>query len=249
MAPHYSAAHPGATPPADAPVVGLTCSLDDKDARLRRAYIDAVFRAGGVPVLLPPPGPSADTDAAARAVARRCDAVVFTGGDDPATERYGEPTHPKAVRVHPDRQRFEEALLRALDELAAERVDRPTLGICLGMQMMALHHGGRLNQHMPDDTPTHADHHQDRPHAVRLLVPDCPAVREGGTVTSWHRQAVRDPGSMRTVAVAHDGVIEALDRPGRRFYAGVQWHPERTPSAPLGDEVFRRLIAATRGRS
>src|SRR5690606_30123082 len=167
-----------------------------------------------------------------------------TGGDDPDTEPFGEPTHPAARRIHPDRQRFETALLRALDQ----RREMPVLGICLGMQMMALAAGGRLNQHMPEDTPTHADHYDDRPHSLTRVCNGSvlweAAPQGAGVVTSWHRQAVRDPGRLRIVARAPDGVIEAIDDPGRAFYLGVQWHPERTSDPGLGIELFRRLVAA-----
>lgn len=233
-------------------IVGLTCSLDEKDARVRATYIRAVVLAGGVPILLPPPratdshkesvsSPDSTSDESLRAIARAhldlCHAVVFTGGPDPRTERYGEPTHPAAEPLHPDRQRYEEALLAALDE----RRVMPALGVCLGMQLMALHAGGSLNQHLPDNTKTHADHMHDRAHAIQ---PIAGAPISPGTVTSHHHQAVRDPGSLRVIARAHDGVIEAVDDPTRPFYLGVQWHPERTAEPALGIDLFQQLIRA-----
>lgn len=226
-----------------APLIGITCSLDDRELRVRRAYALAVERAGGVPVLLVPPG-SADHEAAREFAARYlalCDAIIFTGGDDPATERYGEPTHPAAKLVHPDRQRFEEALLAALD--AARERAKPVLGICLGMQMMALHRGGALHQHLPDVLPTAPEHQNDHQHAVE---PAPGAEFTRGMVASWHHQAVRDAGRLRVVARAADGVIEAIDDPARGFYLGVQWHPERTGDPKLGQELFERLVKAAR---
>ncbi len=220
-------------------VVGLTCSLDETVGRVRTAYVHAVVRSGGVPILLPPPGPVDDPQL--RDIARvhldLCHAVVFTGGPDPRTERYGEPTHPASETLHPDRQRYEEALLAALDDRRA----MPVLGVCLGLQLMALHAGGSLSQHLPDDTPTHADHMHDHAHAI---IPIAQAPIPPGNVTSHHHQAVRNPGSLRIIARAPDGVIEAADDPARPFYLGVQWHPERTAESALGLELFRRLIAA-----
>lgn len=222
-------------------IVGLTCSLDDKDARVRMTYVHAVVEAGGVPILLPPPG--AVNDAQLRDLARRhldlCQALVLTGGPDPRTERYGVPTHPAATPLHPDRQRYEESLLSAVDERRAV----PVLGVCLGMQLMALHAGGSLNQHLPDDTPTAAEHMGDHTHAVNAIAG---APVASGVVTSHHHQAVRDPSRLRVVARAHDGVIEAIDDPARGFYLGVQWHPERTSDEAMGVEVFRRLIEAAK---
>jgi putative glutamine amidotransferase len=218
------------------PIVGITCDLAEAGgvlrAQVRPAYADAVRRAGGVPVLLQP-------DAACAADhARLCDAVVLTGGDDPATEPFGAPTHPAARLVHPARQAYEVALLAALER---EHPEKPVLGVCLGMQMLALASAGALDQHLPDTTPTHADHWGDRRHTVRPTTPD--AAWLAGEVTSHHRQAVSDPGAMRTVALAHDGVVEAIDDPRRPFVLGVQWHPERSGDGPLGLEIFRRLVA------
>lgn len=223
-------------------LIGVTCDLaPDGRYRVKRALVDAmrrgVERAGAhaTPVILPPVA----TDAPAHAAA--CAAFVFSGGDDPRTERYGEPTHPKANPVHPERQAYEEALLRALDDAA--HAHKPVLGVCLGMQMMALHRGGSLIQHMPDEVPTHSAHIDNNTHAVAPVV-NHPVLRAAATVTSWHRQCVRSPGALRIVARALDGVIEAIDDPARPFYLGVQWHPERTKESPLGDAIFEAFVAA-----
>ncbi|MBN8644199.1 MAG: gamma-glutamyl-gamma-aminobutyrate hydrolase family protein [Planctomycetes bacterium] len=228
------------------PVIGVTCSLDEKDAKVRRAYIDAVTRCGGAAVLLPAPSDESHADAAARACLSAIDAVLFTGGDDPATERYGVPTHPAATVVSPARQRFEEALLAALDT----RRNVPVLGICLGMQMMALHAGGALDQNLPESLDTALEHQKDHRHEVRpepgasgvLRLPE-----RGAPVASWHHQGVKHAGGLRVVARAHDGLIEGVDDPARPFYLGVQWHPERTGEAePAGDAVIRGLVEAAR---
>lgn len=227
------------------PVVAIATNLDERDARVRRAYADAVRRAGGTPVLIAPA--EGDLTDLVRDQLELCHALVLTGGDDPATEAYGEPTHPSAKLVHPLRQAYDEALLAE----ARARPDLPVLGVCLGMQMMALCAGGSLVQHMPDEVPTHAEHTDDRPHAVfarveRSVLWDS-AHKPGdslGIVTSWHRQAVRNPGRLRVVATATDGVVEAIDDPNRPFWLGVQWHPERTEDGVLGAGVFCRLLSA-----
>ena len=221
-------------PPQTKPRVGITCDIIEHNATPRAAaataYANAVQRAGGYPVLLPPlPGTEPDALAAV-------DALILTGGDDPITEPFGEPSHPAAVRVHPDRQDFELTLLRTAPP------DLPILGVCLGMQYMALVAGGRLDQHLPETTPTHADHDA-RDHAIS---PEAQAAFPAGVVHSKHHQAVSDPGDLAVLARAHDGVIEAIGTPGRRFYLGVQWHPERTPGDALGVGLFRQLVAATR---
>lgn len=221
---------------AAAPLVGITADVELRGASnvasCRMSYAEAVAAAGGVPVLLSPlPRLAAEH-------ARRCQALVFTGGDDPRTEAFGVPTHPKATPLHPLRQEYELALLEAL----RDRPGTPVLGICLGMQIMALHAGGMLDQRM-EETRADAGRHFDATHPV---VPEGAGVGliSPGAVWSRHRQAVRDAGRLAVAARADDGVIEAVVDPKRAFYVGVQWHPERTEERALGAEVFRRLIAA-----
>ena len=218
------------------PLVGITTDITPHPNGERiftyRPYIDAVVRAGGVPVLLPPIPEAA-------AIVERLDAFVFTGGDDPRTEPFSQPTHPKATQIHEDRQAFETTLLKAL---ATRRPEVPVLGVCLGMQMMALIAGGRLDQYMPETCPTHTAHwgHE---HTVEPTA-DGGVVVLGGTVWSKHKQAVADPGSLVVIARAPDGIIEAVSHPTRRFYVGVQWHPERTADTAVGQGVFDALVGA-----
>ncbi len=221
------------------PIVGVVCGLDEKNARTRRAYMHRVRTAGGTPILLAPP--DAEHASLASEHAELCDAFVFTGGGDPDTSKFSVPTHPSANVEHPDRQAYETALLT---HLADHAPDKPVLGVCLGMQMMTLVAGGSLDQHMPDTTPTHAEHMDDHTHPIALIDPH-PVLSEG-LVTSWHRQAVNNAGSLRVIARAPDKIIEAIDDPTRRFYLGVQWHPERTDNHPMGQAIFDALVAATR---
>lgn len=183
--------------------------------------------------------------------AQVCGGFVFTGGLDPDTAEFGEPMHPKARKADPLRQAFELALL---DELA-KHPGVPVLGVCLGMQMMALHAGGRLNQYMPETHDQPEAHQKGADHPIKVTVKDSvlePGDIAGGeAIYSSHQQAVSDPGKMRVVAVAHDGTVEAIDgRPtfGERFYLGVQWHPERGGEGPFNLGLFRRLVEAAPGR-
>lgn len=225
------------------PIVGITADLMEVSGSPRAVcgvrYAEAVARAGGVPVLLQP------LPAMASAHLALCDAFVFTGGDDPRTEPFGEPTHAAAKPIDPVRQEYETLLLR---ELASSAPDTPLLGVCLGMQLLTLCAGGRLNQHLPDDWPTH-ELHRKGAHAVR----PASSVRRDldiptGSVMSHHRQAVSDPGRLAVVAVAEDGLIEAVADPRRAFCLGVQWHPERTEDPSLGDGLFVRLVRAAVAR-
>ncbi len=223
------------------PLIGITVDINPDRAggyRVSGAYARCVAESGGVPLFLPhEPGLAGE-------YVQRCNGLILTGGDDPATEPFGEPTHPKATRVDPGRQTFEVALLEA----AAGRPEVAVLGVCLGMQMMALVAGGRLDQHLPDTLATHAGHWGDRTHPLTILNGDVPLIGSG-SVTSHHRQAVADPGGLRVIATAPDGVIEAIDDPGRAFYVGVQWHPERGHAVPLNLGLFRGLVAAASARA
>ena len=207
---------------------------------LPTSYAESVERAGGVPVLLPPTAPY---DEAARAVAARVDGLVIAGGADVAPSEYGEPTHPSAGDPRPDRDQWELALLRAADE-----VGLPTLGVCRGMQVMAVGAGGVLEQHLPDLVGH--DHHSPGADAfgdvaVRVaeesLLRDLVRADELG-VHCHHHQSVRNHPGYTAVAWADDGTVEAMERPGERFCLGVQWHPEVAADAGL----FQALVGASR---
>lgn len=215
------------------PVVGITCDVVEERARVRILYAKCVAKAGGTPILLPP------LPAMAHEHAELCAALIMTGGNDPLTEPFGAPTHPMAERVPPTRQAYELAVLHAFDE----RPQKPVLGVCLGMQYMALVAGGELDQHLPETTPTAADHMDERTHRVE---PVNGSRLPAGEVTSSHHQAVRDAGALEIAAVAPDGVIEAVRDPSRPFYLGVQWHPERTDDHGLGQRLFDQLVEAAR---
>lgn len=229
------------------PLIGITVGRVQTEENKHGRYetgefiARAVAAAGGVPVLM-----AADPNLA-EDYAQACHGFVFTGGLDPDTTWFGEPMHPKARKLDPARQAFELALL---DELA-KHPGVPVLGVCLGMQMMALHAGGKLNQYMPDTHDDPAAHQKGADHAIQVTVTDAAIAPEDARghepIYSSHQQAVADPGRMRVVAVAHDGTVEAIDgRPihGERFYLGVQWHPERGGDGPLNLGLFRQLVSA-----
>ncbi|MFI4897111.1 MAG: gamma-glutamyl-gamma-aminobutyrate hydrolase family protein [Phycisphaerales bacterium JB059] len=217
------------------PLVAITTDLIDRNERptaiCTTAYAHRVHQAGGLPVLLPPIPELADI------APDRFDAFVLTGGDDPVTEPFGVPTHPRAAPLRPERQALEVNLLRALK---SRHPDKPVLGVCLGMQLMALIEDATLDQYMPESTPNaerhwDADHHIHPTGAGVWLAP--------GIVHSRHKQAITQPGALTIAATSDDHVIEALDDPARRFYKGVQWHPERTAEPALGANLFTQLIA------
>lgn len=195
------------------------------------AYAMCVERAGGVPIMLPPiPSLIAEH-------LRLGDGFILTGGDDPKMEAFGVPTHAQAKVIHPQRQAYELGLLDAL----RSRPDTPVLGVCLGMQLMTLHAGGRLNQYLPDTLASHAMH-KNAEHSVN---PErgCTLI-ESGIVWSNHRQAMSSAGTLAVIAWSDDGVIEAVADLSRPHYIGVQWHPERTTSAAMGQRILNDLVSS-----
>lgn len=220
------------TTASDKPLIGITCDLVDDQVRLRRTYVRAVSACGGIALALPPlPGTAAE-------VLEGVDGLILSGGDDPDTRSFGEPLHPQAKLVDPDRQAYE---IELLDHLASHDPDRPILGICLGMQLLGLHAGGRLDQHLPDTLESADQHWNGSLHAI-----DGPGFQ--GEVYSHHRQALADAGTLDVVATAPDGVVEAIRCSSRPHVEGVQWHPERTTDEGVGVGVFARLVDAARGR-
>ena len=211
------------------PLIGITPDIVEGAVSLSVNYINAVLKAGGVPLILPP-----RPELASRYI-RICDAVILSGGDDVIMEDWGQKTHPEATPVERQRQDFDRSMLAALEESP----DTPVLGICLGMQLMGLEHGARFEQHMPDTLKTAAEHRHDALHLIE-------GQELQGKVTSHHHQALLDGGRLEVVARAHDAVVEGISDTNRRFYLGVQWHPERTEEDQLGADLFRRLIKACR---
>ena len=215
------------------PLIGITADLVGDYARNRRTYLDMVAAAGGIPVILPP-------NAALREeMLDRVDGVVITGGDDIDVSRFGIPLHPKAECMPPERQDAEFALLKALDA----RPDKPVLGICLGMQLMGVHRGNPLIQHLGDLLPDADRHRNDAVHPVEA---ERGSLLKSGAVRSWHHQAISEAKGFDIIARSDDGVIEGIVDPSRRFYLGVQWHPERTEATETGLGVVRTLVEHAR---
>lgn len=220
------------------PLIGITSDLmirkDRPTAYLTMTYANGVLAGGGVPVVLPPMSTGTDE------LIARLDGFILSGGDDPMTESFGHPTHSCTTPVLDARQQFETQLIAKL----VKHPEIPVLGICLGMQMMALCSGGVLNQCLPETHDTHGIHWGDE-HQIES---DDEQIYQSGIVWSKHRQAVQDSGSLRVLARSADGVIEAVDDPNRRFFRGVQWHPERTSGYELGQGVIDQLVQAAKER-
>jgi putative glutamine amidotransferase len=237
------------SPPSDRPVVGISTYREtaqwgvwDTVADVLHAqYADAVLAAGGAPVLLPP---AAGTDDVAKAVVSRLDALVVSGGADVDPGRYGAEPLPRTTGWREDRDAWETALIRAADDAGL-----PTLGVCRGMQLMAVAAGGSLHQHTPD-LVGHDEHSPGGPAFGRIAVRTAEdsrlraAVGDRADVGCHHHQTVDAHPGFVPVAWAADGSLEAMERPGPRFCLAVQWHPE----VGTDHTLFAALVAAAAGR-
>jgi putative glutamine amidotransferase len=229
------------------PVIGLTSYHEEAswgvwraDAHLLPvAYSRSVRRAGGTPLLLPEVD---DADSVA-AILDRMHALILSGGRDLGPATYGAEADPHTDPPAAERDRFELALARG----AVER-DLPVLGICRGMQTLNVGLGGTLIQHLPDRLGS--DRHRAKlgvfaEHDVRLE-PGSLAVRasksERVTVKSHHHQGVEllGEGVVASGFSEPDGLVEAIEVPGRRFALGVLWHCEEDERSAL----FGSLVGA-----
>ena len=230
-----------------APLIGLTTYREDAawgvwDQRadlLPAQYAAAVVACGGIPVLLPP----TDTPGAADVVVARLDGLVISGGADVDPTRYGAEAHPRTANWRPDRDAWELALLDA-----AAAVELPVLGVCRGMQVMAVHAGGRLDQHTPD-LVGHEDHSPggDRFGAVPVRTAAgsrvATLIGDSLSVNCHHHQSVADHPGFAAVAHAADGTLEAMEAAGERFCVAVQWHPETAADVGLLAGLVRSAAA------
>ena len=230
------------------PRVGVTTYQRDRQGRPRfhlpTAYVDAVRAAGGAPVLLPPGDP---------APARLLDGLeglVLAGGGDVHPARFQSSPHAASYGMCEERDESEFALLEA----ALDRT-LPTLAICRGAQVLNVLRGGDLIPHLPDHVGEGVAHRVSREshtlHRVRLRTGSRLASLYGAEsleVASWHHQAVGRLGAgLEPVALAEDGVIEALELAGAPWLVAVQWHPELDAGeGAAGRRLFEHFLDLAR---
>ena len=239
------------------PLVGITTYAQEASwgvwrqaaALIPLDYVQAVERAGGRPVLIPPSEEGIDETLDA------LDAIVFSGGADVAPSLYGAEAHPETEEPHAHRDAGEIALMRA----ALER-DVPMLAVCRGVQLLNVARGGDLHQHLPE-VVGHEEHKHDPPgrfadHDVSIE-PDTRLAEIFGArtteVKSHHHQGVRELGEGLVVAaLAEDGTVEAIEDPRKRFALGVLWHAEAGEDLGLFEalvgEAADYLSGASRSR-
>jgi putative glutamine amidotransferase len=227
------------------PVIGITTYAQEATwgvwrmpaALIPLDYVNAVERAGGVPLLVPP------VEEGITEMLDALDGIVFSGGADVDPSRYGAEAHPETDTPQARRDAAELALLTA----ALER-DLPTLAICRGFQLLNVARGGDLVQHLPEEVG-HDEHKQVPGEFVEHAVEVKEGTRLAGIVhgradvSSHHHQGLGKVGDgLVETAWAPDGTLEGVEDPSLRFALGVQWHPEMGEDGAL----FEALVEEAR---
>lgn len=210
------------------PVIGITGNYGDLTCKLAEGYYKSVLKAGGVPIIIPP---LADTDAVINTL-EHIDGLILSGGGDYDPHYAGEEPDPKLGEINEERDLPE----LFITQLAYNR-QIPILGICRGIQTLAMALGGRVKQDITDIATL--NHSQD---AERSIPTHHVVIEKDSTlfqlypqnselnplhVNSFHHQAVCDCGEkFRPVAKSEDGIIEAMESREFKSIIGVQWHPE-----------------------
>ncbi|MEK4404391.1 gamma-glutamyl-gamma-aminobutyrate hydrolase family protein [Sporosarcina sp. FSL K6-6792] len=223
------------------PVIGITTDVQqDGENILKNTYVQAVIRAGGLPMIIPV-GLEQDVDQ----LIELFDGLLLSGGNDINPMLFNEEPHEYLGVVSPSRDSSELELARRM-----LKTGKPILGICRGLQVLNVAVGGTLYQDLykQNDSPI-LQHTQKAPnthcsHFVQLdkgSLLESIAGSERIQVNSYHHQSLKEvPSDFKVTGVASDGIVEAIESTDEQFVLGVQWHPEALSAA--GDAVSLRIF-------
>jgi putative glutamine amidotransferase len=240
------------------PVVGITafcdCEHNKKYTKIRCSYINAVYRAGGTPIIIPP----FDTHKQLKEYIALIDALVLSGGEDIDPASYGEDNVIELENINPDRDKWEISLFRE-----AYKAEVPILGICRGMQLINVSLGGSLYQdlehqlncefsHLPLDSKRRENLEYVN-HKVNILKDtklNKILAADHLDVNSHHHQAIKDLSKSLDIAAKSEcGIIEAVENKAKSFLIGVQWHPEDLiDNSSYFMNLFAELIKAAKDK-
>ena len=231
------------------PIIGLTPQYDYEKNRVWVGpnYLEAIYAAGGIPIMLP-----LHTDKESLKIAANvCDGFLFTGGPDISPFLYQEETIAQCGVVVPERDKMEEDLFSIIID-----TDKPVLGICRGVQILNVFLGGTLYQDIPAQfaSPIQLAHSQASGNSVlshSVILEEDSLLHKINPkdyiqVNSFHHQAIKDvaPG-LKIAGKAMDSLIEAVYHPGKKFFLGVQWHPEHLfKTSDDAMNIFKAFINA-----
>lgn len=241
------------------PLIGISCSMGQAiysmhqdnppqlQHRMNDTYVNAVLRAGGIPVILP----NITDVSCVEEIVSRLDGFLLSGGDDVDPAIYGKRATGKLGHVIPRRDQFEITLA----QYVIDHTDKPLLGICRGIQVLNVALGGSLHIDLPDAGklchslsmyPRNVCSH-DVTITAQTRMADIMGC-ECGRVNSFHHQAIDNvaPGLIVSAVSADDGVVEAVELPGNRFVLGVQWHPEELTQREEAKRLFVAFVDAAR---
>jgi len=219
------------------PVIGITGNYGDNLCKIAEGYYKSIHKAGGVPVIIPP---LSDTDAIINTL-EHIDGLLLSGGADYDPHYAGEEPWPKLGDINAERD-LPELLIT---QLAYNR-QLPILGICRGIQTMAMALGGHVRQDISDITDWQHSQQEERSVATHNVAIDKDSTiyslygKDQLAVNSFHHQAVDEPGErFRVTARSADGIVEAMESTEFKSMLGVQWHPECLAD---GQPLFQWLV-------
>ena len=215
-------------------------------AYLDNHYFDVLAELGVVPLPIIPTEDVILLDA----ILKQVDGVLLTGGLDIDPSLWDEDLHEETRLLHPRRQRFDLLLYEQVQKLRL-----PIMGICLGIQMINVAHGGSLHQYLPDvnDEVDHGDEEHTTTHTV-VLEPKTQIHQwlqiDQITVPSCHQQGINRLGKGLVAAgTTEDGLVEIIERPKYPFLLAIQWHIERDMIQPLSRTIFDQFLNAAGSRN